>query len=152
MSIDLNQLRIKAKRYLVNEATTLLRLEGPKVYLLQSVLRIVRECPPALPWAGLFRGQIYRGLFVGPTSIAYLFLCISARHPDFEIEGRRPAEWSKFYLELGQDSVPAILETKKSCGITNEYLAFNALKASLYRAIYMRKRFWKCSETSRWIR
>ena len=134
MSIDPNQPRIKAKRYLVNEATTLLRLEDPKVYLLQSVFRIVRECPPTLPWVGIFRGQIYRGLFAGPTSIAYLFLCISARHPDLEIEGRRPADWCKAYLELGQDSVPAIVETKKSCGITNEYLASNTLKACLYQS------------------
>ena len=134
MSIDPNQPRIKAKRYLVNEVTTLLRLEDPKVYLLQSVLHIVRECPPVLPWAGIFRGQIYRGLFAGPTSIAYLFLCISARHPDLEIEGRRPADWCKAYLELGQDSVPAIIETKKSCGITNEYLASNTLKACLYQS------------------
>ncbi|PMD18060.1 hypothetical protein NA56DRAFT_257688 [Hyaloscypha hepaticicola] len=64
-----------------------------------------------------------------PTSIAYLFLSTSARYPDLKIEGRRPAEWCKAYLELGQDSVPAMIETKKSCGITNEYLASNALKA-----------------------
>lgn len=134
MSIDPNQPHIKAKRYLVNEGTTLLRLEDPKAYLLQSVLRIVRQCPPALPWAGIFRGQIYRGLFAGPTSIAYLFLSISARYPDLKIEGRRPAEWCKAYLELGQDSVPAMIETKKSCGITNEYLASNALKACLYQS------------------
>ncbi len=134
MSIDPNQPHVKTKRYLVNEATTLLRLEDPLVYLLQSVLRIVRQCPPALSWAGTFQGQIYRGLFAGPTSIAYLVLCISARHPDLEIEGRRPAEWCKAYLELGQDSVPAIVDTKKSCGITNEYLASNALKACLYQS------------------
>jgi hypothetical protein len=134
MSIDPSQPRIKPKRFFANDATTLLRLEDSKSYLIQSASRIVRECPPALPWASLFRGQIYRGLFVGPTSIAYLFLSISAKHPDLEVEGRLPANWCKAYLELGQESVPPIVETKKSCGITNEFLASNALKACLYQS------------------
>jgi hypothetical protein len=132
MSIDPSQPRLKSKRFIVNEATTLLRLEDPKAYFIQSASRIVRECPPELPWASLFRGQIYRGLFVGPTSIAYLFLCLSAKHADLEIEGRRPAEWCKAYLELGQDSVALVFEG--TCGITNEYLASNALKACLYQS------------------
>jgi Lanthionine synthetase C-like protein len=132
MSIDPSKPRLSPRRFLVNEATTLLQLEDPKSYLIQSVTRIIRECPPALPWAGLFRGQIYRGLFVGPTSIAYLFLSLSAKHADLEIEGRRPVEWCKAYLELGQDSVPPVFE--KTCGITNEYLASSALKACVYRS------------------
>ncbi|PMD51620.1 uncharacterized protein K444DRAFT_647664 [Hyaloscypha bicolor E] len=132
MSIDPSQPRLKSKRFIVNEATTLLRLEDPKGYFIQSASRIVRECPPELPWASLFRGQIYRGLFVGPTSIAYLFLCLSAKHADLEIKGRRPAEWCKAYLELGQDSVALVFEG--TCGITSEYLASNALKACLYQS------------------
>jgi len=133
MSINPSEPRPVAKRYLPNKATTLLKLDDPKAYVIQSVTRIILECPPKLPWASPFRGQIYRGLFVGPTSIAYLFLSLSARHSDLEIEGKRPAEWCKAYLELGQDSVPLVTE-KETCGITNEYLASNALKACIYQS------------------
>jgi Lanthionine synthetase C-like protein len=132
MSINPSQPRKVPKRYFLNEATTLRRLDDPKAYLIQSASRIIRECPPVLPWPAPFRGQIYRGLFVGPTSIAYLFLCLSYKHADLEIEGRLPTEWCKAYLELGQDSVPLVSE-KKTCGITNEYLASNALKACIYQ-------------------
>ena len=133
MSINPSEPRSVPKRYLPNEATTLLRLDDPKAYLIQSVTRIIRECPPNLPWSSLFRGQIYRGLFVGPTSIAYLFLSLSFKHSDLEIEGKRPAEWCKAYLELGQDNVPLVTE-KEICGITNEYLASNTLKACIYQS------------------
>ncbi|KAE9381869.1 hypothetical protein N431DRAFT_425458 [Stipitochalara longipes BDJ] len=133
MSINPSQARPETRRYLPNESTTLLRVDDPREYLIQSTTRIIRECPPKLPWASLFRGQIYRGLFVGPTSIAYLFLSLSVKHPDLEIEGKRPAEWCKAYLELGQGSVPLVSE-KKTCGITNEYLASNALKACIYQS------------------
>ncbi|PMD31268.1 hypothetical protein L207DRAFT_519532 [Hyaloscypha variabilis F] len=132
MAVNPSAPRPAARRYMPNEATTLLKLEDPKAYLIQSATRIIRECPPKLPWASLFRGQLYRGLFVGPTSIAHLFLSLSIKHADLVIDGKRPAEWCKAYLELGQDSVPLVAE-KKTCGITNEYLASNALKACIYQ-------------------
>ena len=59
-------------------------------------------------------------------------MCLSAKHADVEIGGRRPAEWCKAYLELGQDSVALVFEG--TCGITNEYLASNVLKACLYQS------------------
>jgi hypothetical protein len=83
------------KRFFDNEAETLLRLEDPRACLIQSASRIVRGCPPALPLASLFRGQVHRGLFIGPTSIAYLFLVLSTKHADLEIEGKRPLDWCK---------------------------------------------------------
>jgi hypothetical protein len=132
MAIDPSQLPIGGKRYFSNEATTLLQLEDPKTYLIQSASRITRDCPPSLPWSSPYPGDVHRGLFTGPTSIAYLFLAISAKHPDLEIEGKQPAEWCKAYLDLGQDSVPPMLDV--SCGINNEYLTSNALKACLYRS------------------
>jgi hypothetical protein len=120
------------KRFFDNKAETLLRLEDPRACLIQSASRIVRECPPSLPWASLFGGQVHCGLFIGPTSIAYLFLVLSAKHADLEIEGKRPVDWCKAYLDLGQDAVPPSLET--SCGISNEYLASSALKACIYQS------------------
>lgn len=107
MAINPSQQHSANERYLMNEATTLLRLGDPKTYLIQSASRIIRDCPPKLPWASLFRVEVHRDLFVGPTSIVYFFWTLSIKHADLEIEGKRPADWCKAYIELGQDTVPA---------------------------------------------
>lgn len=108
-----------------------LRVDNPQDLLVQSLTMIVRGCPPALPWAAKFRGQTYRGLFLGPTSIAYLFLWLSKTQQDLIIEGKTPGAWCNAYLDCGQDSVLPIFD--KSCGITNEYLSFHAVRASATR-------------------
>lgn len=106
-------------------------LQDPRACLIQSATRIVRECPPTLPWSSCFRDRAYRGLFMGPTSVAYLFLTLSAQHPDLEIEGRRPLDLCKAYLDLGQKDEPPALD--ESCGVSNEYLSFNTLQACVSR-------------------
>ncbi|OBT48812.1 hypothetical protein VE00_00688 [Pseudogymnoascus sp. WSF 3629] len=131
MAIDPSAILSENKRFFENDATTLLRLGDPKAYLIQSASRIIRDCPPKLPWASLFRGHVHRGLFVGPTAIAYFFWTLSTKHPDLEIEGKLPVYWCKAYIELRQDSVPPLLN--ESCGITNEFLTSNAIKACLYQ-------------------
>ncbi|OAA56288.1 Lanthionine synthetase C-like protein [Niveomyces insectorum RCEF 264] len=118
-------------RFFANDATALLRVDNPRACLIESVSRLVRDCPPALPWASPSSGSIYRGLFKGPTSIAYLFWILSTKHADLEIVGKQPLDWCKAYLALGQDAVPPLLDT--GCGVSNEYLAFNALNACVYQ-------------------
>jgi hypothetical protein len=84
------------KRYFDNDAKApMLRLTVPSIQetLAQSLTIIVRGCPPVLPWAGMFRGQTYRGLLLGPTSIAYLFLWVSKTQPDLIIDGKAPGDW-----------------------------------------------------------
>jgi hypothetical protein len=120
------------KRYTENQATTLLRLEDPKAHLLESASRIVRKCPPNIPWAFPFKGETYRGFFAGPTSVAYFFWSLSIKHDDFKIEDKVPSQWCSAYLELGQKSVLPLLEA--GCGTANEYLASNSLKACLYKS------------------
>ncbi|KAH8899157.1 hypothetical protein GQ53DRAFT_742225 [Thozetella sp. PMI_491] len=119
------------KRFFDNVGVACLRPQNPRQYLLESAARLVRDCPPTLPWASPFRGQVYRGLFLGPTSAAYFFWTLSRAHPDLDISGKKPVDWCKAYIELGQDSVPPLLDT--SCGITNEYLASYTIKACLYQ-------------------
>jgi len=83
------------KTYFDNDAkTSMLRLSisNPQDILAQPLTITVRGCPPALPWAAKFRGQTYRGLFLGPTSIAYLFLWLSKTQPDLIIEAKAPGE------------------------------------------------------------
>lgn len=64
---------------------------------------------------------------MGPTSIAYLFLILSQVHPELTISNKTPSEWCLAYLSCGQESVPP--DTFKNCGISNEYLAYNTIKA-----------------------
>jgi hypothetical protein len=139
MAITGEKMPWEKKRFFDNDATTLQTLtsEDANKYLVQCITRIVRDCPPVLPWTSLFRGQVYRGLFIGPTSIAYSFFLLSKQHADLQVEGKIPAEWCKAYLELGQDEVPEMLDAvhgnDHSCGVANEFLASNSLKACLYQ-------------------
>ncbi|PVH76842.1 hypothetical protein DL98DRAFT_657170 [Cadophora sp. DSE1049] len=104
-------------------------------YLHTSLTHIITSCPPVLPWPSPFRQtQVFKGFFVGPTSIAYVFyslsLCPAPYIQDLRIQDKSLLEWSKEYLSLGQDTVLPLLE--ENCGIANEYLTFNALIACVF--------------------
>ncbi|KAH7321987.1 hypothetical protein BKA65DRAFT_464506 [Rhexocercosporidium sp. MPI-PUGE-AT-0058] len=123
------------QRYIPNTPAPLLTLSKPLLssYLSASLSHILTSCPPVLPWPSLFRGQVYKGFFIGPTSIAYLFytLSLSPLTCDLLIENKLPLAWSEAYLSLGQEEITPLLEV--GCGIANEYLASNALKACVYQ-------------------
>jgi hypothetical protein len=131
MAIDPSRVVQDGPRFFENKPSKLLQLKDPRAYLIQSASRLIRECPPVLPWASPFRNEVFRGLFRGPTSTAYFFWTLSTKHADLEIEGKLPADWCKAYLELGQDDLPLGFDI--SCGITNEFLTSNALRACLYK-------------------
>ncbi|KAH7393638.1 hypothetical protein BKA64DRAFT_746669 [Cadophora sp. MPI-SDFR-AT-0126] len=106
-------------------------------YLHSSLTHIITHCPPVLPWLSPFRQtQVYKGFFVGPTSIAYVFYSLSLSPTPYiqnlEISDRGLLEWSKAYLSLGQDTVLPLLE--ENSGIANEYLASNTLKACVFQS------------------
>lgn len=115
-------------RYFPNDTTNLRRVGDTQEYLRQSVEYILQGCPPKLPFASLdARGDCYRGLFLGPTALAYFFLLLSEKEPKLTIDGKTPREWTHAYLALGQDNIAPLLNT--SCGVTNEYLAYNTVLA-----------------------
>lgn len=95
MAINPAEVVTPNKRFFENEAPPLHQLGDPKTYLIQSASRLVKECPPTLPWASSFRGQVYKGLFLGPTSIAYFFLTLSTKHPELEIRASYPQNGAK---------------------------------------------------------
>lgn len=131
MAINPSQQLSANKRYYGNKAPTLNRLGNPKAYLIQSASRIIKECPPKIPWASHSHDHVHLGLFAGPTSIAYFFWTLATKHPDLEIEGKQPAAWCEAYIELEPDPLPRLLDV--SCGISNEFLTSNTIKASLYQ-------------------
>ena len=111
-------------------------------YLNTSLTHIITNCPPVLPWPSPFYSkfqagpQVYKGFFIGPTSIAYVFYSLSLSSTAYiqtlKIGDRSLLEWSKAYLSLGQDTVAPLLAD--GCGIANEYLSFNTLKACVYQS------------------
>jgi len=119
-------------RYFPNDTTSLLRVGNTQEYLLQTIEGILRGYPPKLPWASPY-GRVYRGLFLGPTPLAYFFLLLSEKQPNLIINGKTPFEWCQAYLNLGQETIPLLFTD--TCGITNEYLAYNSVLACASKEI-----------------
>ncbi|OKL62502.1 hypothetical protein UA08_02539 [Talaromyces atroroseus] len=115
-----------SKRYFNNSTTTLRTIPNPRQELIASLTKLVRHCPPLN-----YRGRIGRakGLFTGPTSIAYLFLRLSNTHPDLRIERHTPREWCLAYLDSDSSNLPHA-RGLTGWGIENEFLAYNAVKAA----------------------
>lgn len=115
------------KKYLPNTATaeTLSSLPDTRQQLVKSLTTIVVGSPPRDPWIETFKKDP-QGLWLGPSSIAYLFFWLSKTHPDLVIEGRIPRDWCLAYLECGSDRHPI---AGNGIGLKNEYMVFNTIKA-----------------------
>ncbi|CAF9924408.1 MAG: hypothetical protein GOMPHAMPRED_003624 [Gomphillus americanus] len=115
----------QVKRYLENNPTTLLRVSNPRELLIKSLQRIVTSCPPS--------DTNRRGLFAGPTSIAYLFYHLSLTHFDLSIEGKSPRQWMEAYLDLPQPVGDSEMAVLTRYGIVDERLCWTALRAVAYQ-------------------
>lgn len=113
-------------RYFPNNPSTLSTVADPRSELIHSLTAIVNGAPPTKPWSD---GQ-YKGLFRGPTSIAYVFLWLSKTHPDLKIEGCDGREWCLKYLDCGSDE-HSLLPDGIKMGIKNEFIAWRAVKAAI---------------------
>ena len=99
----------------------------PKEALLTEALnRILEDQPPQEAY-----GPEVRGLFSGPTSLAYLFLNVSAERPELLINSYNAMYWSKAYLSGERTSLT--FEPDKRCGVSSEVLAYLALRAVVYK-------------------
>ena len=131
MAINPRTIKSTTGRYFPNVSTDLLPLGDTEEYVRQTVEGILCDCPPRLPWPELdSKGRHLRGLFLGPTALAYFFLLLSEKQPDSKFNGEIPIKWCQLYLGLDQRTLPASFDA--SCGITNEYLAYNTVFACAY--------------------
>ena len=110
-------------RYIENSATSIQQVK-PYDELLASLTRINLYSPPVQTCS---TGWTFLGLYAGPTSIAYLFLRLSALYPDLNFKGQSLLDWSHAYLELGASAKPDV--NPSCCGIANETLAQLAIRA-----------------------
>jgi hypothetical protein len=114
-------------KYFPNDTHAFLRVDDPKATHTRCLDSLVSNRPPSLPWPTRLGGLPYKGLFTGPTSVAYYFLIVSRLHPELVIYDKTPSEWCLAYLSCEQAAVPP--NTYKNCGISNEYLAYNTINA-----------------------
>ena len=123
-------------RYFNNPAPPLLKVPNPRTHLLRSLTKIVTECPPQNPWKLSLGGKLQvKGLFAGPTSIAYLFLTLTRTHPDLAILNKDAKHWCTAYLGCGQETLPFTTvdgnPDSHELGIANEFLAYHCVKAAV---------------------
>lgn len=115
-----------SRRYISNDIP-LQPLGVAPFELLQATLnQLVHDVPP--PTGQLHTHKRSGGLFTGYTGLSYLFLHVSAAHPDLRIAGRKALDWAKLYL--GEDGTKAKLE-RGCCGISSERLSYDAVKACI---------------------
>lgn len=111
-------------RYIANDFSALLTLDGPERHLKQALEDIVTQRPPSKSYLD----ERLSGLWAGPTGFAYLFLRVSKQQPQLEINGHFALTWAKRYMagHRGQLSI-----TSSRCGIVCEKLAFEAVQACI---------------------
>lgn len=95
----------------------------PMEQMIESLEKLVTGYPPK----NQYDGPECKGLYSGPTSIAYLFLQLSRSHPNLQINGFPPEVWLMWYLEGDRTFAAVTLEKN---GISSEILAYHAVFAA----------------------
>ncbi|KAL8970986.1 MAG: hypothetical protein Q9183_001271 [Haloplaca sp. 2 TL-2023] len=120
-------------RYVPNRSSQLLKEENHRQQLVICLTNIVRKYPPKQKWT---RREL-RGLYSGPTSIAYLFFHLSHRFPSLTIEHRDLKTWCSNYL-MGERELDADVRADE-CGIINERVAHAAVTYALAEDVPQRE-------------
>ncbi|KAL0472920.1 hypothetical protein QR685DRAFT_156467 [Neurospora intermedia] len=116
-------------RYMtLSDPSSLLKISNDTSQYLQSALEdIVASYPPR----SRYSHEHLQGLWSGPTGIALLMLQISARQPSLLVSGQTPYHWAKAYISGSRGHNLRL--GSRGCGIHDEKLAFEAVRASIFR-------------------
>lgn len=98
--------------------------------LAEALEAIVRDYPPQAAYGA---DQPLKGLWNGPTGIAYLFLHASAARPGLLVAARPARHWARAYLDGARDAGAMVLDPAARCGVSSEVLAWSAVRAALSR-------------------
>ncbi|WYZ35889.1 hypothetical protein EsH8_X_000536 [Colletotrichum jinshuiense] len=96
--------------------------ENPEIRIQEALVHVIGDSPPQ----EVYTNDECRGLFRGPTSLAYLLLKVHATYPDIKIRGQSLRHWATAYItakRIGENSAP--------CGLACESAAFWAVKTIL---------------------
>ena len=84
------------KDYIDNSSPNVVPFPTPSPWgLLHALENLVDDIPPL----SLYLQEDARGLLLGPTSIAYLFLAVSGYHPDLHLRNKSLLQWALEYLD-----------------------------------------------------
>ena len=103
-------------RYFPNTTSPLLKETNPKQHMITAITKIIETYPPTHNFNDL------GGIYIGPTSIAYLGLYLSAAYPDLQIASHHLSYWASAYISApNKDPIDErILQAR---GIVNENFA-----------------------------
>lgn len=112
------------QRYISNNMHLQTLSSSPHEMLQDALENVIQATPPLKRYTSRQLG----GLYGGYSGLAYLFLQLSALHPDLRISGHDLRFWAGKYLEGDRGELR--LE-KGNCGLACEKLAYEALMVCL---------------------
>lgn len=114
-----------ADRYIPNTMSMQVLESSPKELLQASLEKLVTEMPPR---AKLGEADLW-GFTGGYIGIPLLLLHVSVLHPYVQVKGHSLREWAQRYLE--REPGPAQQLPLPMCGLVNEPMSYNALRAGM---------------------
>ncbi|KAK7209747.1 hypothetical protein V2G26_016925 [Clonostachys chloroleuca] len=122
------------QRYISNNMRVQFLASSPLENMKASLEQVLKTTPPKKSYSNRELG----GLFSGYTGLAYLFLRLSAGHPDLTVMGHNLRFWAESYLDGDRGSL--VLESG-NCGLASEKLSFLAVLCCLTKDLGHLKRF-----------
>ncbi|KAK0665459.1 hypothetical protein QBC41DRAFT_12874 [Cercophora samala] len=113
------------KRYIDVSSENLLDVGETSHYLMGALEDIIVNFPPR----SRYPHEALQGLWSGPTGIAYLLLQVSAKLPDLIISGQPAFHWAQCYIAGSRGHNLRL--GSHGCGLSDERLAFEAVRAAL---------------------
>ncbi|KAK4661205.1 uncharacterized protein QC763_704350 [Podospora pseudopauciseta] len=113
------------KRYIDVLSEDLLDVSETSSYLMGALEDIIVNFPPR----SRYPHEALQGLWSGPTGIAYLLLQVSARLPDLIVSGQPALHWAQCYIAGSRGHNLRL--GSHGCGVSDERLAFEAVRAAL---------------------
>ncbi|KAK4180229.1 hypothetical protein QBC36DRAFT_320683 [Triangularia setosa] len=113
------------KRYIDVPSENLLDVGETSSYLMGALEDIIVNFPPR----SRYPHEALQGLWSGPTGIAYLMMQVSARLPDLIVLGQPAFHWAQCYIAGSRGHNLRL--GSHGCGVSDERLAFEAVRAAL---------------------
>ncbi|KAK4188639.1 hypothetical protein QBC35DRAFT_495990 [Podospora australis] len=123
------------KRYLETHDENLLSIGDTSTYLSGALEDIINNYPPR----SRYPQEVLQGLWSGPTGIAYLLLQVSTLRPDIVISGQPAIHWARSYISGSRGHNLRL--GSHGCGISDEKLAYEAVKACVSRDLMHARSF-----------
>lgn len=117
------------KRYIETPAKdqpqNLLSVGDTSVYLQGALEDIIANYPPR----SRYPQEALQGLWSGPTGLAYLLFRVSTMRPDLAVLGQPAIHWANCYISGSRGHNLRL--GSHGCGISDEKLAYGAVKAAV---------------------